>query len=122
MEKVLNNPDNRAKDYIKKSIGKIADRNGGSNPFSGTFDVRLAKSFHTFKSQQLTITADVFNFANLLNKNKGVNYNLGQQTLYTVTGFNQTTQQYNYRVNENVGVTTANGTPYQIQLGARYSF
>jgi hypothetical protein len=122
MEKVLNNPDNRAKDYIKKSIGKIANRNGGSNPFSGTFDVRLAKSFHTFKTQQLTITADVFNFANLLNKNKGVNYNLGQQTLYTVTGFNQATKQYNYRVNENVGVTTANGTPYQIQLGARYSF
>lgn len=122
MEKVLNNPDNRAKDYIRKSIGKIANRNGGSNPFSGTFDVRLAKSFHTYKTQQLTITADVFNFANLLNKNKGVNYNLGQQTLYTVTGFNQATKQYNYRVNENVGVTTANGTPYQIQLGARYSF
>jgi hypothetical protein len=122
MEKILNNPDNRAKDYIKKSIGKIADRNGGSNPFSGTIDVRLAKSFHTFKSQQLTITADVFNFANLLNKNKGVNYNLGQQTLYTVTGFDQATKQYSYRVNENVGVTTANGTPYQIQLGARYSF
>jgi hypothetical protein len=122
MEKVLNNPDNRAKDFIKKSIGKISARNGGSNPFSGTFDVRLAKSFHTFKTQQLTLTADVFNFANLLNKNKGVNYNLGQQTLYTVTGFNQATKQYNYRVNENVGVTTANGTPYQIQLGARYSF
>jgi hypothetical protein len=122
MEKVLNNPDNRARDFIRKSIGKISARNGGSNPFSGTFDVRLAKSFHTYKTQQLTLTADVFNFANLLNKNKGVNYNLGQQTLYTVTGFNQATKQYNYRVNENVGVTTANGTPYQIQLGARYSF
>jgi len=122
MEKVLNNPDNRAKDYIKNSIGKVADRNGGKNPFSGTFDVRLSKSIRTYKKQMLTITADVFNFANLLNKNKGVNYNLGQQTLYTVTGFNQTTKQYNYRVNENVGVTTANGTPYQIQLGARYSF
>ncbi|MFD1258338.1 carboxypeptidase regulatory-like domain-containing protein [Mucilaginibacter terrae] len=122
LERVLNNPDNRAKNYIRQSIGKIADRNGGSNPFSGTFDVRLSKNFKTFKKQSLTLSADVFNFANLLNKNKGVNYNLGQQTLYTVSGFNQTTQQYTYRVNENVGVTTANGTPYQIQLGARYSF
>ncbi|EOR93862.1 hypothetical protein ADIARSV_2999 [Arcticibacter svalbardensis MN12-7] len=122
MEKVLSNPDNRAKKYLQNSLGKIADRNGGSNPFSGTFDVRLSKSIKTYGSQALTITADVFNFANLLNKHKGVNYNLGQQTLYTVTGFNQATQQYNYRVNENVGVTTANGTPYQIQLGARYSF
>jgi len=122
MQKILNNPDNRAKDYIKKSIGKIADRNGGSNPFSGTFDLRLAKSIHTYKAQALTITADVFNFANLLNKHKGVNYNLGQQTLYTVTAFNQATKEYTYKVNENVGVTQPNGTPYQIQLGARYSF
>jgi hypothetical protein len=122
MQKVLNNPDNRAKDYIKKSIGKIADRNGGSNPFSGTFDVRLAKSIHTYKTQALTITADVFNFSNLLNKHKGINYNLGQQTLYTVTGFNQATKEYTYKVNENVGTTQAQGTPYQIQLGARYSF
>ncbi|OOQ57919.1 hypothetical protein BC343_13445 [Mucilaginibacter pedocola] len=122
MEKVLNNPDNRAKEYIRESIGKIANRNGGSNPFSGTIDLRLSKVFKLYKKQALTISADVFNFANLLNKNKGVNYNLGQQTLYTVTGFNQATQQYTYRVNENVGVTTANGTPYQIQLGARYSF
>ncbi|WP_207421156.1 TonB-dependent receptor [Desertivirga brevis] len=122
MDKVLNNPDNRAKEYISESIGKIANRNGGSNPFSGTIDLRLSKVVKVYKKQALTISADVFNFANLLNKNKGVNYNLGQQTLYTVTGFNQATQQYNYRVNENVGVTTANGTPYQIQLGARYSF
>lgn len=122
MEKVLNNPDNRAKDYIKKSLGKIADRNGGSNPFSGTIDLRLAKTFKIYKKQALTLTADVFNFANLLDKTKGVNYNLGQQTLLTVTGFNQATKTYNYRVNENVGVTTAGGTPYQIQLGARYSF
>ncbi|WP_345209442.1 TonB-dependent receptor [Mucilaginibacter gynuensis] len=122
MEKVLSNPDNRAKDYIKSSIGKIANRNGGSNPFSGTIDLRLAKIFKIYKKQALTLTVDVFNFANLLDKTKGVNYNLGQQTLYTVTGFNQATKQYTYRVNENVGVTTAGGTPYQIQLGARYSF
>ncbi|AMR30807.1 hypothetical protein A0256_04900 [Mucilaginibacter sp. PAMC 26640] len=122
MEKVLNNPDNRAKDYIKKSLGKIADRNGGSNPFSGTIDLRLAKIFKFYKKNALTVSVDVFNFANLLNKKNGVNYNLGQQTLLTVTGFNQTTKLYNYRVNENVGVTTAGGTPYQIQLGARYTF
>ncbi|MFY0254575.1 carboxypeptidase regulatory-like domain-containing protein [Chitinophaga sp. 30R24] len=122
MEKVLNNPDNRAKKYILQSLGKIADRNGGVNPFSGTFDVRLQKTFKTFKTQGLTFSVDVFNFANLLNKNWGVNYNLGDQSLLTVSGFDQATKQYIYRVNENVGVTNKNGTPYQVQLGARYSF
>jgi hypothetical protein len=122
MERVLNNPDNRAKEYIQKSLGKIADRNGGENPFAGTFDLRLAKTFKTYKKQALTLSVDVFNFANLLDKNKGVNYNLGSQNLLFVTGFNQTTRQYSYRVNENVGVTQRNGTPYQIQIGGRYSF
>ena len=122
MEKVLSNPNNRAKKYIQESLGKIADRNGGSNPFSGTFDIRLQKSFKTFKKQALTISADVFNLANLLNKEWGANYNIGDQSLLFVTGFDQATKQYTYRVNENVGVTTKNGTPYQIQLGARYSF
>ncbi len=122
MEKVLANPENRAAKYIRQSLGKIADRNGGSNPFSGTFDVRLQKTFKTFKTQGLTFSVDVFNFANLLNKNWGVNYNLGDQSLLFVNGFDQATQQYKYRVNENVGVTTKNGTPYQVQLGARYSF
>lgn len=122
MEKVLSNPDNRAKDYIRESLGKIASRNGGENPFSGTFDLRLMKEFKTYKTQRLTVSVDVFNFANLLNKKKGVNYNLGNQSLLLVTKFDQTKQQYEYRVNENVGVTQAGGTPYQIQLGARYSF
>jgi hypothetical protein len=103
-------------------LGTIADRNGGKNPFAGTFDLRLAKTFNTYKKQALTLSVDVFNFANLLNKDKGVNYNLGNQNLLFVTGFNQTTRQYSYRVNENVGVIQRNGTPYQIQIGGRYSF
>lgn len=122
MERVLNNPDNRAREYIKNSLGKIADRNGGENPFAGTFDLRLAKTFKTHKKQALTLSVDVFNFANLLDKDKGVNYNLGTQNLLFVTGFNQTTQQYSYRVNENVGMIQRNGTPYQIQIGGRYTF
>ncbi|MCX2481397.1 carboxypeptidase regulatory-like domain-containing protein [Pedobacter sp. MC2016-15] len=122
MEKILNNPDNRSKKYILESLGKIARRNGGVNPFSGTFDIRVQKEFKTYKTQRLTLSFDAFNFANLLNKKWGVNYNLGDQSLLFVTRFDQARQQYEYRINENVGVTQPNGTPYQIQLGARYSF
>lgn len=122
MQKVLANPNNRAKKYIEKALGKIADRNGGENPFTGTIDVRLAKDFKLYKTHKLSLSVDVFNFANLLNKQWGGNYNLGAQTLLTVSGFNQATKEYQYRVNENVGVTTRSGTPYQVQIGARYSF
>lgn len=122
MEKILNNPDNRAKDYLLESLGKIARRNGGINPFSGTFDIRVQKEFKTYKTQKLTLSFDAFNFANLLNKKWGVNYNLADQSLLYVTKFDQVKKEYEYRINENVGVTQPNGTPYQIQLGARYSF
>ncbi|WP_232326023.1 carboxypeptidase regulatory-like domain-containing protein [Spirosoma montaniterrae] len=66
MQRVLDNPDNRAADFIRNSIGTISDRNGGENPFAGTFDVRLAKSIKTFGTQRLEVSVDVFNFANLL--------------------------------------------------------
>ena len=138
MQKVLDNPDNRAAGAIRNSLGRIFDRNGGENPFSGTFDVRLAKSIKTYKTQSLALSIDVFNFANLLGqvldgvttrggeavsrRNWGGNYNLGNQTLLTPSGFNATTRQYNYRVNENVGTTQKQGTPYSVQLGARYTF
>lgn len=125
MERVLNNPDNRAREYIRKNLGKIAERNGGENPFAGVFDVRLTKDFRVHKKQKLTLSVDVFNFANLLNKEWGRNFNLNTfntQTLLFVTGFDQATRQYTYRVNENVGVQQANGTPYQVQIGIRYAF
>ncbi|WP_232074068.1 TonB-dependent receptor [Spirosoma aureum] len=138
IQRVLDNPDNRAAKHIRNSIGSIADRNGGENGFSGTFDVRLSKIFKTYKTQKLEVSVDVFNFANLLGqaldgvitkgaeatsgRNWGGNFNLGNQTLLTPSGFNATSRQYAYRVNENVGVTQKNGTPYSVQLGARYSF
>jgi hypothetical protein len=138
MQKVLDNPDNLAASAIRNSIGKIFDRNGGENGFYGTFDVRLAKSIRTFKNQSLALSIDVFNFANLLgqvldgvttrgseatsSRNWGGNFNLNNQTLLTPSGFNATTRQYSYRVNENVGTTQKQGTPYSVQLGARYSF
>lgn len=122
MATVLANPDNLAADYIKKSIGKIADRNGGINQFYGTIDLRLAKSIRITKTKALALSADVFNFSNLLNKNWGGTYQLGNQNLLNVTGFDQTKQQYIYSVNQNVGVATKSGTPFQVQLGARYTF
>lgn len=125
MERVLSNPDNRAADYIRKNFGTTADRIGGKNPFSGIFDLRLKKDFKITKTNKFTLSVDVFHFSNMLNKDWGRNFNLSTfstQTLLFVTGFNQSTNEYTYRVNENVGVQQANGTPYQIQIGVRYGF
>ncbi len=123
MREVLSNPDNLAADYIRSSLGKIAERNGGRSPWNTRIDIRASRFFNTIGGQRAELVLDVFNVANLLNRSWGASRSLGQrQTLLNVTGFDRTTQQYVYEVNKNVGVTQLNGDPYQIQLGARYHF
>ena len=134
LQTILNNPEasQSLKDYINKYSGKIAERNGGINNFYGLVDVRISKKFTTYKKQFIEFTADIFNVANLLNKEWGVNKSLSSQSLYAlgtpaangaaaVPGFDASSQQFNYRVN-NAGLPSLSGNPYQIQLGLKYAF
>lgn len=120
----LNNPDaeKSVKDYIRKSFGKVAERNGGINGFYGTLDLRLAKKFKTYKKQNLEVSVDIFNVANMLNKDWGAGHNLGTQKIYSIKGFDKDAKQYTYNVNANTGVSSLNGTPFQVQIGLRYGF
>jgi len=123
MRRVLANPDNYARDYIRASLGRIASRNGGRGPWTGRLDVRLSKTLPTLRGQSAELIVDAFNFPNLLNRRWGGQYVLpARLTLLTVTGFDQATRRYTYRVNENVGTTRKTGAPYQIQAGVRYAF
>jgi hypothetical protein len=102
------------------------------NGFYGVWDLRAAKKFRLYKTQALEVSADIFNVANLLNKDWGTNKSLGSQALYAlgipatsttpaVAGFDKANQKFVYRVNT-AGVVTPSGNPYQFQLGLRYSF
>jgi len=124
MTGLLNNPDVDAslKEYLRRSIGTVAERNGGENAFFGLWDLRIGKRFKTFGTQNLELSADIFNVVNLLDKKRGTTRTLGQQNLYNLTGFDPVTTTYNYNVNANAGVITPTGNPYQIQLGVRYGF
>jgi hypothetical protein len=121
---ILDNPNasESMKDYIRESMGKIAERNGGENKFFGVWDLRVAKKFNLFKSHSLELSGDIFNVANLLNKEWGASKTLGKTNLLNLNGFNQATQTYSYNVNANAGVITPSGNPWQIQLGVRYAF
>ena len=121
---ILNNPEveQSTKDYIRKSFGKVAERNGGVNGFYGTLDLRLAKKFNLYKKHSLELSVDIFNVANLLNKDWGAGHTLGKQNIYTIKGFDQDKKQFVYNVNPNTGVSSLSGTPYQFQIGLRYAF
>ena len=133
MRKVLDNPRNVARDYLRANLGRIASRNGAFAPWTERIDARFSKTIHTLHGQYAEVGLDVFNVANLLNHNWGAEYDLPvgisnqnpvvqRLPLLNVVGFNQTTKQYVYTVNENFGVLQKAGNPYQIQLAVRYGF
>jgi len=85
-------------------------------------DLRLSKKFKTFKTQNIELSIDAFNFANILNKKWGANHSLGTQAIYVVKSFDAAEKKFVYTVNTNAGVSSLSGSPYQIQVGLRYSF
>src|SRR5262245_64877336 len=57
------------------------ERNSCSNPWVHQVNMRLGKRIATFGSQQMEITADVFNLLNLINNDWGlIRSNFGQST------------------------------------------
>ncbi len=133
MRKVLDNPANVARDYLKANLGRIATRNGVFAPWVGHADIRGTKTINTVHGQWVEIGLDVFNVANLIDKNWGAEYQLPvgisnqnpvvqRITLLNVVGFDQVTKTYKYTVNENFGVLAKAGNPFQIQLSGRYGF
>lgn len=121
---VLNNPnvEESAKSYIRKSVGKVAERNGGINPFYGTLDLRLSKRIKLYKKTFIEPSVEIFNTLNAFNKKWGVNHNLGNTSLYTIKGFDAAANTYKYSVNTNAGVSSLSGNPYQFQVGVRAGF
>ena len=111
------------KNYISEYNGKIAERNGGKNGFFGVWDVRVAKKLKFEKVGAFELSVDIFNVANLLNKEWGVNKSYGNTSLYKVTRFNPDTRQFEYVKNvSGNGLPPLSGNPYQIQIGAKYTF
>jgi hypothetical protein len=121
---ILNNPnvEESAKKYIRKNLGKIAERNGGENPFYGTLDLRLSKRIKLYKKVYIEPSLEVFNVTNVLNKKWGVNHNLGNTSLFAIKSFNAVSNTYTYSVNTNAGVSSLSGNPYQFQAGVRMGF
>jgi hypothetical protein len=121
---ILENPaaSESIKDYIRKYSGQIAERNAGVNGFYGTWDIRIAKKFKTFKDQYIELSGDIFNLENLLNKSWGASQLLGKTNLYSVQNFDRTNSVFNYNMNTNAGVINPGGNPWQIQIGIRYGF
>ena len=121
--------------YLSSRRGQFTERNGGRTPWNTQADFRFTQDFNLKagnRTHTITLTYDIVNLTNLLNKNWGIQY-------FSPNTFNSTAS---------VGLTSASkpanaatdypkytwsdpGTPYskdffgsrhQMQLGLRYSF
>ncbi len=126
MTALLNNPGNRAREYLRDNLGQIAGRSAIRNPFVTQVDLRYAQRLPTFRGQAAELTVDVFNALSWLNETwagGGVRIVPGaNQTLLRVTGFDAATNNYRYAVNPTFGQSVRTGNRYQVQTGVRYRF
>ena len=114
-------------DYLNNRRGGYAERNGDMGPWSDIVDLRFVQDIavNTGKSRNtIQLTADIFNFSNLLNKDWGRKFSPGnQQILRTVTGapnpeFDVLTSNFNLLPDDR-GIQSSR---WQAQLGLRYTF
>ena len=121
-------------DYLRSRRGQFAERNADRSNWSHIIDLKFAQEFGVKfgdKIHRLELTADIFNFTNLLNKDWGVRTftNFNQVQLLNFEGFaaDGTTPEFTYdpRVEETTNIVDDSGlnsSRWQMQVGVRYSF
>jgi hypothetical protein len=120
--------------YLSSRKGTYAERNADRLKWSHVVDLKLAHEFSlnvNNKSHKIELTADVFNFTNLLNKNWGKRYftSFDQVQLLDQVGFlpDGTTPTFSFdpnnanRINQ-VDDLGLQSSRWQMQVGVRYTF
>ncbi len=122
-------------DYLKGRKGQYAERNAVRTPFEHVFDFKFAQDIFTDiggRQQKITLTLDIFNFTNLLNKDWGRQYFISRNrySLVDFEGFESdgTTPQFTFEKPDNkMDIYTpddsgVSSSRWQMRFGIRYTF
>lgn len=79
-------------DYLSEHRGQYAEKNSNRTPFESVFDFKFMQEFKINvgkTSNRLQLTFDIFNVANFINKDWGVDYStfVGSDNNYTILNF-----------------------------------
>jgi len=121
---------------LSESRGGYAEKNGSRAPYTGIFDFAIRQNFgKNFggNDHRFQLSFDIFNFANFINKDWGVRYNVpgGNFNNYSLINFegyaaDGTTPQFTYRgpevFNEDAFDISNGGSIWRARLGFRYIF
>lgn len=116
--------------YLNSRRGNYTERNGSSTPWEHVLDMRLAQDIFITKGttqHTLQLTFDVFNLTNLLNRDWGRQFAVGNQA-YSIlsaqapaSGPNAGKKGYNFNIGQEPWSMTF-ASRFQGQIGLRYSF
>lgn len=109
--------------YLSSRRGQYAERNGATSPWEHRFDLRISQDLGLKVGQtvhKLQLSFDIFNVGNLINKDWGRSYSVGNAfTLINYTGkgytFKAPTDNKAYSINDLA-------SRWQGQFGIRYIF
>ena len=117
--------------YLSKKRGQYVERNQNNTPWEHIIDMRFAQDFllnNGNNKHTLEFTFDVFNLTNLINKDWGRQYSVGNQASSILTAVNRTTgpvasrgKGYTFAVGQDPWNVNF-GSRFQGQVGLRYSF
>ncbi|MEM9362861.1 MAG: carboxypeptidase regulatory-like domain-containing protein [Bacteroidota bacterium] len=122
-------------DYLSGRRGQFAERNAARAKMSHIVDLKVAQDF-SFKAgnskHTIQISADIFNFTNLINKDWGRRFftsTFDTASLVNFEGFapDGTTPQYSFNTNiegalNNIDDAGLQSSRWQAQIGVRYIF
>ena len=120
-------------DYLRSRRGNYAERNGDRLNWSHIVDLKFAQEFNVNfgkNKHSFELTADIFNFTNLLNKDWGKRYFASFDQIQLIDFVDvQANGTPRFRYNPNVERTVnqiddagLNSARWQAQLGLRYTF
>jgi Carboxypeptidase regulatory-like domain len=120
-------------EYLREHRGQYAERNGARTPWESRFDVRFMHEFFSKfggkRKHTIQITADIENFANMLDQEFGRDYfvNFSTYNLLRLEGFegagNTGRPVYSFDNTNKEAWQTSNVTSiWRMQLGVRYIF
>lgn len=113
-------------EYLKNNKGKIAQRNGASEPWFDQIDLRLSQEIPFLFGHEFELSFDILNFANLLNGEWGWLQQVPNQAdgILRRTGNDTSTGRVRvtFTDKENPFVNNNLLSRWQMQLGLRYSF
>ncbi len=122
MQTLLQKTSPEFRKYLESNMGKFAPYNGGLMPWRTQWNMSAAYDLKIYKTHKVTFRADVFNVLNLVNYKWGGYSQIINTNLYNVTGFDQASNSYIYKVNANAGTKVKTASYYSVQFGLRYSF